>query len=201
LKIFLWINLLLPEILGYDKLYEETGFAQSQAKFIISLTKTNMKQLIALVAVVSLAAMVVGTAALGATASVTATVTAGSVAVSVTDGAIAYGTILTSADTVTLSDTQTVHNDGNVAEDFTIKGSDTTNWTLGATAGDHVYKHEFSKTATFPGTALTTTDQSLATNVAATSGTQAVDFKITVPTSNAGTSQQNPNVTVTASAS
>jgi len=159
----------------------------------------SVKALVASIAIVSLMAMLVGTAVMGAT--VTATVTAANIAISVSSGTIAYGTVLTSQDTVTLGQTQTVTNDGNVAEDFSVAGTDSADWTLGATAGSATYRHDFcAGTSCTPSTPLTTTDQSLATSVAA-AGTQDVNFKITVPTSNAGTAQENVNVSITASAS
>lgn len=79
------------------------------------------------------------------TATVTATVTAQNVAVSISDGSVAYGTLSLNASSGTNgSDTQTVTNDGNVAEDFTIKGQDSATWTLDSvnSTQDH-YIHMF----------------------------------------------------------
>ncbi len=134
-------------------------------------------------------------------ASVTATVTVENIAISVSDGSITYGTLAAGAsqDTVTLTDPQTVTNDGNVAENFLIRGQDSANWTLEASAGTEQYKHEFSITATFPGTALTTSNQSLDTNIAVL-GTTTLDLKITTPTVTAASTQQSVNVTVVATA-
>lgn len=132
---------------------------------------------------------------------VTATVTVENIAISVSDGSIAYGTLAanTSQDTVTLTDPQTVTNDGNIAENFLIRGQNSASWTLAAAAASEAYKHEFSITATFPGTALTTTNQSLATNIA-TLGTTTLDLQITTPTVTAATNVQSVNVTVVATA-
>lgn len=146
------------------------------------------------------------------TGSVTATVTAQNIAITVTDGGVAYGTLALggTADTTSGSknDTQTATNTGNVSETFTIKGSNSAGWTLSGTAGSETYKHEFCTTgggapdpcdSTPTWTALTTSDQTLATGVVG-SGTQKFDLKVTVPTSTAATSAQNVDVTVTASA-
>lgn len=146
------------------------------------------------------------------TGSVTATVTAQNIAITVTDGSVAYGTLALggTADTTSGSknDTQTATNTGNVAETFTIKGSNSASWTLSATAGSETYKHEFCTSgggapdpcdSTPSYTALTTNDQTLATGVAA-SGTQKFDLKVSVPTSTAATAAQNVDVTITASA-
>ncbi len=114
-------------------------------------------------------------------------------------GTVTYGLVATSKDTTGAENqTQTVRNNGNVNVDIDIKGQNSANWTLGASAGDATYKHEWC-TSDCDGTptwnAVTTTFDSdfLATNVAP-DGTQAFDLKVTVPTSNQGTSQQNVDV-------
>jgi hypothetical protein len=135
------------------------------------------------------------------TGTVTATVTAQNISLSVSSGTVTYGTLALNASksTITLSDTQTVSNDGNVAEDFNIKGSNSANWTLDSdnSTQDH-YIHEFSVNSGSDWTALTTNDQSLAINVAATSGTADFDLQITTPQSSSVYTQQSVNVTVTA---
>jgi len=138
------------------------------------------------------------------TGTVTATVTAQEISVSVTDGTVAYGTMSvgTTANTLAagLNDTQTATNNGNVSEDLNIKGQDSTNWTLGAAAGSETYKHEFSTTASFPGTALTTSYQTLATGIAA-AGNETFDLQMSTPTSTASYTEQSVDVTVQAVAS
>ena len=124
---------------------------------------------------------------------VTATVTAQNVALTVTDGTIAYGIIVVSgsdntASSGTLNDTQTATNTGNVAGDLDIKGQDGTGgtaWTLAGAIGADTYKHDFCITdcdGTPTWVALTTTYQTLASSVAA-SGTQLFDTKINMPSS------------------
>jgi hypothetical protein len=126
------------------------------------------------------------------------------VSITISDGVVSYGTVAvnTSRNTCTggLNDAQTVTNNGNVAEDFTIKGSNSANWTLGASAGSNQYMHEFKNgsCSTFTGgTALTTTDQTFATNIAA-SGTATLNLQLTSPSSTTSYVQQSVNVTVTA---
>jgi len=92
--------------------------------------------------------------ALAVEQSVTATVTPQLVALSILDGEVNYGFLGAEAtkNTLTLSDPQTVTNNGNVVENFLIRGQDSTpsNWILAATAASEAYRHEFSITATFP---------------------------------------------------
>lgn len=162
----------------------------------------------------------IGTAALLASAAipalaategaVTATVTVQEISITVSDGSVAYGTLAvnTSKDTTSggLNDTQTATNNGNVTENFLIRGQNSVNWTLQAAAGVDQYVHQFCKTgtgapdpcdATPTYTALTTVNQTLVNTVAA-SGTQKFDLKVTTPTSSSNFSQQNVNVTVVA---
>lgn len=132
------------------------------------------------------------------------------VSVSVTDGGVVYGLVTKgqSKDTTSngLNDTQTATNDGNVTENFNIMGQNSASWTLGATAGNEQYVHEFCKTGTGSPdpcdtsptwTALTTNYQSLGTGITA-SGTQRFDLKITLPTSTTSTAEQSVNVTIQA---
>lgn len=102
-----------------------------------------------------------------------------------TDGTVSYGALPvgTNKSTVDLSDTQTAKNDGNVTENLNIRGQNSTcPWTLAATGGADQYAHEFSTNGGGLWTALTTSYQTLATGVAV-NGTQAVDLRVTVPTS------------------
>jgi hypothetical protein len=145
------------------------------------------------------------------TGSVNATVTAQNVALTVTDGGVSYGTLAVDSSKTTLTspglgDQQTVTNTGNVAEDFTIEGQDSGDWTLDSvnTTEDH-YVHGFctascgtdSSPTNF--TALTTSYQSLASDVAA-SGTQDFDLMITTPVTSSVYTSQTVNVTVLAAA-
>lgn len=140
---------------------------------------------------------------------VTATVTAQNVAVSVSDGTIAYGTIAVSGTANTtsagLDDSQTATNDGNVSSDLDIKGQDATGgtaWTLAGTIGSDQYKHDFCITdcdGTPTWVSLTTTYQTLASGVAA-SGTQVFDTRISVPSATSDYVQKSVDVMVQISA-
>jgi len=153
-----------------------------------------MKSLIASVAIVAVTAMLVGTAVFGAdTGQVSATVTASIIAMTVSDGSVAYGTVATSADTTAsgVDDTQTLQNTGTVNIDFEIKGYNSTGqvWTLAGAAGDATYAHKtcIATCDTTPSwTAMTTGWTDLATGVTP-SGTKALDLQVLVPSSNSGT--------------
>lgn len=140
-------------------------------------------------------------------ANVSATVTVQNVSVSVSDGAVAYGTLSAGGTENTTSggvnDSQTATNDGNVTEDLNIRGANSTNWTLAATSGSDQYVHEFCTTdcdSSPTWTALTTSNQTLATSVA-DSGTQVFDLKVTVPSPSSVDTAETLTVTVQASAS
>lgn len=119
-----------------------------------------------------------------------------------TSGTVSYGTLAlnTSKDTTAsgLNNTQTAQNPSTIAEDFTIKGQNTScPWTLAASSGTNQYVESFSTNNGSIWTPLTTSYQSLATNIAA-SGTQNFDLKITTPTSTSCLTQQSVDVTVQA---
>ena len=164
-----------------------------------------MKSLITYLSILGLVGMIITMEALAAdTATVTATVTVQNISVSVSDGEVSYGTLAvnTSQDTTSgnLDDSQTATNDGNVTENFNIKGQDSAAWTLASSAGADQYVHEFctSNCDTSPTwTALTTDYQTLATGIEA-SGTQVFDLKITTPTSTSSYDEQSVDVTVQA---
>jgi len=127
------------------------------------------------------------------------------VSVSVSDGIVAYGTLGQNSTKGThsgdLNDLQTATNDGNVTEDFNIKGQNSTNWTLGATAATDVYVHQFcTSTCTTPPTnytALTTSYATLATGIAA-SGNQTFDLYINTPNTSSVFTQQSVDVIIQA---
>ncbi len=178
-----------------------------------------MKSLIASITILGLVGMVVGVVAQGATeASVGATVTIQNVSVAISDGTVLYGTLAVNTSKATtktpeLDDTQVAINNGNVTEDFLIRGQDSTSagagWTLAGAAASETYVHEFCTAgggspdlcdATPTYTELTTSNQNLTTSVA-TSGTQRFDLKITTPTATTDLNEQTVNVTVVAIAS
>jgi len=74
------------------------------------------------------------------TADITVTVTIQNLSVSLSSNTWALGTVVAGSTTqMTEADDITVTNDGNVDEDFTLKLTDPSAWTAGATAGADVY--------------------------------------------------------------
>lgn len=139
------------------------------------------------------------------TGTVAATVTTQNISVAISDGTVSYGVLSpnTSKSTIAsdLNDLQTATNDGNVTEDFNIRGQNSAGWTLAGAAGVDQYVHRFctASCGTPPTnfTALTTNYQTLAT-AKAVSGTQTFDLQITTPTSSTVYTQQSVDVTVQA---
>lgn len=134
------------------------------------------------------------------------------ISVQVTDAGVAYGTVALDSSVSTLSgelnDMQTATNDGNITEDFNIKGQDASGggctWTLAATTSSDQYIHEFcndtDNDCTTPPTnytALTTTYQTLKTGIS-TSGTVDFQLRITTPSSSTCFNAQSVDVTVQA---
>jgi len=167
-----------------------------------------MKKIIAGISVFTLLAFAFPVQSAG-TADVTATVTAELISVSVDDGSVAYGALPlnTSEDTVTLTDTQTATNDGNVNVDLGVRSSDAasagTPWNLAASAGVDAFTHEFSTNSGSTWTdfnADNATYSSIATGVAST-GTQDFDLQVGTPTSSTDTVEHTITVTVQATAS
>ncbi|MCU0652975.1 MAG: hypothetical protein MUD10_01835 [Candidatus Pacebacteria bacterium] len=115
-------------------------------------------------------------------------------------GNIAYGALPAGANksTIEAGATQTVKNNGNVEEDFFIKGRDTAcPWHLGEAVGVDLYRHEFSTNAGSIWNPLSVNYQSLAAGVAAESALN-VDFRIFLPTSTGCYSTQAVDVSILA---
>jgi len=170
-----------------------------------------MKKILFSAIVVVSAALIIGQYAFAATtASVGATVTVQNISVTVTNGSVAYGTMGLNATASTRSpaNLQTATNNGNVAEDFTIKGMDATGstqtWTLAATAGSAQYIHGFCiASCTTPPTnytALTTSYTALGAGNVAVNGTQTFDLYINTPTATTDYTVHTVDVTVSAAA-
>ncbi len=130
------------------------------------------------------------------------------ISVTVSDGAVDYGILGSNANKDTtvggINDTQTATNTGEAAEDFNIKGQNSTSWVLGTSAGNEQYAHYFCLTgsgspdpcdASAVWVPLTTSYQSLGNNIAI-NGSSRFDLKITTPTTTGATTQQSVNVTV-----
>lgn len=135
---------------------------------------------------------------------ITVTYTPPVVSVTITPGGtIAYGNVEggQSKSTIDLTDTQTAQNDGSATENFNIMTSNAingTSWTIGSSAGNNVFVHEFSTNSGGDWTKFTAADsyQTLATGVEV-SGTVDFDLRITVPTDSDST-QKNITITVQA---
>lgn len=130
------------------------------------------------------------------TASVTATVTVQNISVAVSDGSITYGTLAvgTSKSTADIPDMQIATNDGNVAEDINVKGSNSANWTLASTTGANQYTHKLSIGTT---SALTTNYSTLITNLGV-GITKQFNLILFTPSSSTNYTSQSVDVTVQA---
>lgn len=127
------------------------------------------------------------------------------ISISITsDGSINYGLVNpgSAKSTFDLSDTQTVRNDSNVAADLTIKTSSATGgtpWTIGASAGNNIFVHEFSLNSGGNWTKFSAADsyQSFVTNLGV-SASQNFDLRLTVPTATSDYQQKTVTVTILA---
>jgi hypothetical protein len=121
------------------------------------------------------------------TDTVTATVTATNLAVSVSDGTIAFGSVAlnTATSTVGTGQTQIVSNDGSNAM-LNVKSSNATNgtsWTLGTSAGSDIFMLEVSTSTGATFKTFQATDVYLtASSTFASLTTGPVDFRFTTPT-------------------
>ena len=155
--------------------------------------------------ILSLYFMAIATGVNGAdTAAVTATVTPQSISVSVSDGAIAFGTVSLGGtqDTITLTDTQTVKNTGNVMEDFNIKTSTatggTTPWTVSTTtAGADSFVLSVSDDAGV-GWEIIESDYITMSMEIEAAGEEPYDFKIDMPTSSTDSDEKSITITIQA---
>ena len=172
-----------------------------------------MKSLIASIAILGLVGMVVGITASAATdGTVTATVTPQNISVSLSATSTNYGILaLSTSDgsrTTATSSVFTVTNNGNVTENFDIRGASSTDWTLNSSpattgaVGSNQFVHRFDADSVFTtGTAkaLSTSNQTLGASIA-TSGTQDFVLQMNMPTASSVTAQQSTTVTVVATA-
>lgn len=176
----------------------------------------SLKSLIASICILAMVGMIVGVAVkAGTEATVTATVKVENISVSITaNPTIGYGTMGQNATKGThsgdMNTTIEATNDGNITENFLIRAlpdASTPNWIIAldpATNGSNEYVHMFCKTScTTPPTsytALTVSNQSLATGIVATTGTQTFDLWINTPDPSTSFEQQSVNVIVVAEA-
>src|SRR3989344_5380996 len=135
------------------------------------------------------------------TATVSATIRAKNLAVSVADGSIAFGSVALNTATTTAgnSDTQTVTNDGSDAVLNVKSGNATggTTWTLGTSAGSDIFKLEVSTTTGSTYMTLQATDTYLtASSTFASLEDQDIDFRFTTPTGSTDFVQKSLTITV-----
>ncbi|HOB89704.1 MAG TPA: hypothetical protein PKG74_00010 [Candidatus Colwellbacteria bacterium] len=142
-------------------------------------------------------------------ATVAATVLLENVSVSVSDGTVDYGILALNSSncTTTLTDTQTVTNEGNVNINILIRGQDSVNWTLSGSADTDKYVHRFCNasvndcdTPPTDYTALTLNNQTLGSALPP-SDTIDLDLNLTTPTASTFFIQQDVDVIITAIAS
>jgi len=171
--------------------------------------KEKMKsKILALVGVVALVSLLLPTVVFSAEDTVTCTVSAFLVSVTVTDGSVAYGALEvgTSNNTIALGQTQTVTNTGTVDEDFSISSSNaigaSQNWTLGASAGANVFTHSASidSGSTWPITMTVAGAYYTLKNGVTNGGNQTFDLQIGMPTSTTDYLEHTITVTVLAEA-
>jgi len=147
--------------------------------------------------------VVVGTSAVAISG--TTTITQNEIiSISISDGSVNYGVITASGtkNTITLSDTQIVTNDGNVTENFNIKGYNASGggctWSLvSGIPGNDQYKQEFSTNSGSSWTYLETDYKSLATGITSTNNIN-LDLQITMPSQSSCFGEQSVNITIQA---
>lgn len=136
------------------------------------------------------------------TGSVTATVTAQNLAISVADGTVVYGSMgvgTSKATTATgLNDSQDAVNIGNTDAKMNIVGQTSPNWGIGPSAGNEIYAHKFCTSGCDGTPSWTPLSDEYAELVAsiAVGGTQNFDLIIYPPTITANYTSQSVNVTV-----
>jgi len=148
------------------------------------------------------------------TAVVSATVTPQNISVSVSPTSVDYGTLPLSTTDLNRSMAESVvitaSNNGNVTEDFNIRGSNSTDWTLSSspdatgTVGTDQFAHRFDAGSTFVNAEAAALDsvtyKSLSVDIVQ-SGNQDFVLQMNMPTSSSVTTQQSTDVTVQATAS
>ena len=135
------------------------------------------------------------------TATVAATVTATNLAVSVSDGTIAFGSVALNTATTTVGhgETQTVSNDGSDAVINVKSGNATggTTWTLGTSPGPDTFKLEISTTTGSTYMTFQAQDTYLtASSSSASLTTGPLDFRFTTPTVSTDFLQKSLTITV-----
>jgi hypothetical protein len=163
-----------------------------------------MKKVISSALFVILASFLVGISIKAAdTDTITATVTAENISVTVSDGTISFGVLNlnTTSDTVG-GETQTAENDGNVTEDFNIMGTDTTDWELADVLqgnGADRFRLQFSLDGSTWSEFEDDDYTPLTSNIPPTGGdSDTFDVEVQTPTSSSSYDEQSTTITVQA---
>ena len=122
------------------------------------------------------------------------------ISITVTDGEVSFGfmPLESSKTTITLSDTQTVTNNGNVTVTVSVKGFDTgCPWTLASTVANEQYMYEFSINDGSNWYPISKTYGNLKTGLTASSS-QEFDLKFWTPSSTLCNNEQTANITLLA---
>src|SRR3989344_4822930 len=156
---------------------------------------------IVLATIVIIAGLLLARFAGAQTDAMAATVTATNLAVSVSDGSIAFGSVAlnTATTTASNSDTQTVTNDGSNAVINVKSGNATggTTWTLGTSPGSDIFKLEVSTTTGATYMTFQATDTYLTASSSSASLTSGpLDFRFTTPTASTDFVQKSLTITV-----
>ncbi len=184
--------------------------SKEKYKMEINFRKTNPRTTkireVALILFISLAGLMMHLGVRAAdTDTVSATVTAEQISLSVSDANIAYGVVGIGESVTTLdvgeTDTQTITNTGNVVEDFHLQGTDSTSWTLAGSTGNEQYTHEYSIDGggTWAGYLNNSSYTEIVTGIG-TSATQDFDLRLTTPDTTDATDEQSVDVSVQATA-
>jgi hypothetical protein len=158
-------------------------------------------QVFILISAIAFSIVLFASLAKAQTDTIAATITATNLAVSVSDGSIAFGSVALNTATTTAgnSDTQTVTNDGSNAVINVKSGNATggTTWTLGTSAGSDQFKLEVSTTSGSTYMTFQATDTYLTASSSSTSLTSgAFDFQFTTPTASTDFVQKSLTITV-----
>lgn len=117
------------------------------------------------------------------------------------NGVVTYGYVAANSSKNTtasgLNNTQSIKNTSTIAEDFNIKGQDSASWTLSSISGANQYVHKFSTNGGTSWTALSTTYQTLFSNINPASSSN-FDLQITTPTTTSSYTQQDVSVMIQA---
>jgi len=134
---------------------------------------------------------------------VTVTVTpSGTVSITISPTSVDFGTVAYGSSVNTTTNYFTLSNNGTLAVSVTVKGSNTTSWTLGSTPAYNVFRLIVTKNSAWGDAddiTLTTSDQTFLSSLEP-DNSQTFGLKLDMPTGGDTTAQQTITVTFTATA-